>query len=101
MEIVGTSVGGFTALAVVVGPVCVVVAGPSTVPDTAELAVPRREVDLLGGCRSAFLMLGKVTRCSPLPLCFSENRLMTSSCSSGALSGSWPIMMYRSMRKLK
>ena len=50
-EIVGTSVGSSTALAVVVGPVRVVVAGPSTVPGAAELVVLCREVDLLGGCR--------------------------------------------------
>ena len=99
-ETEGTSVGGSTALVVVVGPVRVVVAGPSAVPGAAELVVLCREVDLLGGCRYAFLMLGKVMRCSPLLLCFLENRLITSSCSSGALSGSWPITMYRFVRKL-
>ena len=110
-EVAGTSVGGSTGLVVVVGPGCVVVAGPSAVPDAAELVlvvpfplrplvVLRREVGLLGGSIYAFLILGKATRCSPLPLCSSENRLMASSCSSGALSGSWPITIYRFVRKL-
>ena len=96
----GASVGGFEALADATGPVCVVIVGLSAVPDTAELAAPRQEADLLGGCRYVFLTLGKVVSCSPLPLCFSENHLMASSCSSGALSGNWPITMYRSVRKL-
>ena len=110
-EVTGTSVGGAAGLVAVVGPGCVVAAGPSAVPDTAELvlvapllfgplvAVPR-EVGLLGSGMAALSILGRVVRCSPLPLCSSENRLMASSCSSGALSGSWPIRIYRFMSKL-
>ena len=110
-EVTGTSVGGAADLVVVVGPGCVVVAGPSAVPDAAELVlvaplplgplvVVRGEVGLLGSGTDAFPILGRVVRCSPLPLCSSENRLMASSCSSGALSGSWRITMYRFVRKL-
>ena len=98
-EVTGTSVGGAAGLDVTVGPGCVVVAGPSAVPDAAELVlvaplplgplvVVRREIGPLGSGTDAFPILGRVVRCSPLPLCSSENRLMASSCSSGALSGS-------------
>ena len=97
-EVTGTSVGGAAGLMAVVGPGCVVAAGPSTVPDAAELALVDpllfgplvtvlREVGLLSSGRAALSILGKVVRCSPLPLCSSENRLMVSSCSSHTLSG--------------
>ena len=98
-EVTGTSVGGAAGLVAVVGPGCVVVVGPSAVPDAPELVliaplpfgplvVVRREFCLLGSGIAMLSILGRVVRCSPLPLCSSENRLMASSCSSGALSGS-------------
>ena len=98
-EVTGTSVGGAAGLMAVVGPGCVVAAGPSAVPDVAELALVDpllfgplvtvlREVGLLSIGRAALSILGKVVRCSPLTLCSSENRLTASSCSSSALSGS-------------
>ena len=110
-EVTGTSVGGAAGLDVTVGTDCVVVAGPSVVPDAAELVlvaplplgplvVVRREVGLLGSGMDMLPILGRVVRRNPLPLCSSENRLMASSCSSSALSGSWPITIYRFVRKL-
>ena len=55
---------------------------------------------LLGGCVGVYPSLGRLTRRRPAPLCSSLNLLMTSNCSSGALSGSWPITIYRCVRKL-
>ena len=106
-EVTGTSVGCAAGLNVTVGPGCVTVAGSSTVLDAAELVLvaplppgPLVVVCLLGSGADVLPILGRVVRCSPLPLCSSENRLMASSCSSGALSGSWPIRIYRFMSKL-
>ena len=64
---------------------------PSVVPGGARL---------LGGCVGVYPSLGRLTRRRPAPLCSSLNLLMTSNCSSGALSGSWPITIYRCVRKL-
>ena len=107
----GTSVGGAAGPNVAVGTGCVIVAGSSFVPDTAELmlvasllfgppGVVLREACLLGSCAGVLPSLGRVMRCSLLPLFSSVNCLMTASCSSGALSGSWPITMNRFVRKL-
>ena len=106
--------GGATdlCLIVAVGSGRAVAAGPSAVPDTAEVAayftsllsgpltVTSREAGLLLGGVITLLDLVVVVLRSRPPLCSSENRLMTSNCSSGAFSGIWPITMYRSVRKL-
>ena len=106
--------GGATGLCLIVAVRLgwAVAAGPSTVPDTTELAayltsllsgpltVTSREAGLLLGGMITLLDLEVVVLRSRPPLCTSENRLMTSNCSSGALSGIWPITMYRSVRKL-
>ena len=107
----GTSVGGAAGPNVAVGTGCVIVAGSSAVPDAAELmlvaslllgppGVVLREACLLGSCAGVLPSLGRVMRCSLLRLFSSVNLLMTASCYSGALSGSWPITMYRFVRKL-
>ena len=84
-------------------------AGPSAVPDTAEVAayftsllsgpltVTSREAGLLLGGVITLLDLVVVVLRSRPPLCSSENYLMSS---SGAFSGIWPITMYHSVRKL-
>ena len=88
-EVTGTSVGGAAGLNVTVGTGCVMVAGSSAVPDAAGLVlvaplllgppvVVRREAGLLGNGASVLPSLGRVMRCSPLPLCSSVNHLMTS-----------------------
>ena len=92
--VAGTSVGGGACEDM---DACV-----GAVPDSAELplgapppAGPPSVVPggarLLGGCAGVYPSLGRLTRRSPAPLCSSLNLLMTSSCSSGAFSGSWPI----------
>ena len=107
----GTSVGGAAGPNDAVGTGGVVVVGSSAVPDTAGLmfaaslllgppGVVLREACLLGGCAGVCPSLGRLMRCIPRPRCSLVNRLMTASCSSGALSGSWPITMYRFVRKL-
>ena len=107
----GTSVGGGAGLVVAAGADGAMSVGSGAVPDTAGLvlgasllpeppsAVPG-EARLLGGCVGVYLSLGRLTRRRPAPLCSSVNRLMVASCSSGALSGSCPITMYRCVRKL-
>ena len=110
-EVRGMSVGDAAGPNIAVGTGCVIVAGSSVVSGTAGLVLVaplllgppiavRREAGLLGNGVGVLPSLGREMRCSPLPLCSSVNRLMTSNCSSGALSGSWPIMMYRFVRKL-
>ena len=107
----GTSVGDDIGLNGAAGAGCVIFGGSGAVPDTAGLVlvssfllgppgVVPREACLLGGCVGVYPSLGRLMRCSPLPLCSSVNRRITASCSSGALSGIWPITMYRSVRKL-
>ena len=101
--VVGTSVGGGADEGM---DACL-----GAVPDGAELvletpppagppsAVPGR-ARLLGGCAGIHPSLGRLMRRRPALLCSSSNLLMTSSCSSGAFSGSWPITIYRCVRKL-
>ena len=107
----GTSVGGAVGPNDAVGTGCVVVVGSGAVPDTTGLMsgaplllgppdVVPWEARPLGGCASVYPSLGRLMRRSPLLLCSSVNCLMTASCSSGALSGSWPITMNRFVRKL-
>ena len=55
---------------------------PSVVPGRARL---------LGGCAGVYPSLGRLMRFRPALLYSSSNFLMTSSCSSGAFSGSWPL----------
>ena len=107
----GTSVGDAAGLVGVTGADCATTIGSGAVPDTAGLmlealllpesprAVPG-EARLLGGCVGVYLSLGRWMRHSPVPLCSSVNHLMTANCSFGALSRSWPITMYRCVRKL-
>ncbi len=106
----GTSVGGAAGLLVAAGADGAVSVGSSAVLDITGLgleallpeppsAVPW-EARLLGGCMGMYPSLGRLMRRRPALLCSSVNRLMTASCSSGALSGSWPITMYRCVRKL-
>ena len=107
----GTSVGGGAGLVGTAEAGDAIDACPSAVPDTAGLsqeaplppgplsAVPG-ETRLLGGCVGVYPNLGMLMRHKPAPLCSLLNLLMTSSCSSGALSGSCPITMYRWVRKL-
>ena len=107
----GTSVGGAADLVVAVGADGVMSVGSGSVPDTAGLVLEApllpeppstvpREARLLGGCVVVYPSLGRLMRRRPAPLCSSVNRLMAASCSSGALSGSCPITMYRCVRKL-
>ena len=108
----GTSVGGAAGLMVAAGADGAVIAGSGTVTDIAGLmfetpllpeppsAVPG-EARLLCGCVGVYPSLGRLIRRSPVPLCSTVNHLMTANCSSGALSGSWPITMYCCVRKLK
>ena len=102
-EVTGTSVGG--------GADEGIDARLGAVPDGAELvleapppagpptAVPGR-ARLLGGWAGAYPSLGRLMRFRPALLYSSSNFLMISSCSSGAFSGSWPVTMYRCVRKL-
>ena len=101
--VMGTSVGGGAAEgidaclgAVPDGTGLVLEAPPPAGPPSA---VPGR-ASLLGGCAGVYPSLGRLVRRRPALLCSSSNLLMTSSCSSGAFSGSWPVTMYRFVRKL-
>ena len=101
--VMGTSVGGEADEGI---DVCL-----GAVPDGAGLvleapppagplsAVPGR-ARLLDGCAGAYPSRGKLMRFRPAQLYSSSSFLMTSSCSSGAFSGSWPVTMYRCVRKL-
>ena len=101
--VMGTSVGGGAGEGI---DACL-----GAVPDGAEQvleapppagppsAVPGR-ARLLGGCAGAYPSLGRLMRFRPALLYSSSSFLMTSSCSSGAFSGSWPVTMYRCVRKL-
>ena len=100
-EAVGTSVGGATALwvASVCGPGGGNILCLGAVQDCAELAeyvtslrsgplmVTSKEAGLLRGGMITLLGLDIVVLGSRPPLCSSVNCLMTSNCSSGALSG--------------
>ena len=107
----GTSVGGAAGLAVAAGADGAMCVGSGAVPGTAELVLRARlllgppsavtgEARLLDGCAGVYPSLGRLMRRRPAPLCSSVNLLMAASCSSGALSGSCPITMYRCVRKL-
>ena len=101
--VMGTSVGGGADEGI---DACL-----GAVPDGAGLVLeapppagPPRAVPgwarLLVGCAGIYPSLGRLMRRRPALLCSSSNFLMTSSCSSGAFSGSWPVTMYRFVRKL-
>ena len=101
--VVGTSVGGGadegmnTCLGAVPDGAGLVLEAPP--PAGPPSAVPGR-ARLLVGCAGVYPSLGRLMRRRPALLCSSLNLLMTSSCSSGAFSGSWPITIYRCVRKL-
>ena len=101
--VVGTSVGGGAdegmnaCLGAVPDGTGLVLEAPS--PAGPPSAVPGR-ARLLGGCAGVCPSLGRLMRRRPALLCSSLNLLMTSSCSSGAFSGSWPITIYCCVRKL-
>ena len=97
----GTSVGGAAGPNDTEGTGRAVIFGSSAVPGIVGLvfvaplllgppSVVPGEACLLGGCAGACPSLGKLMRCNPPPLCSSVNRLMTASCSSGALSAVGP-----------
>ena len=96
--VVGTSVGGGAdkGIDACLGAGLVLETPPPAGPPSA---VPGR-ARLLGGCAGVYPSLGRLMRRRPALLCSSSNLLMTSSCSSGAFSGSWPITIYRCVRKL-
>ena len=101
--VVGTSVGGGAdegmnaCLGAVPEGAGLMLEAPS--PTEPPSAVPGR-ARLLGGCAGVYPSLGRLVRRRPALLCSSSNLLITSNCSFGAFSGSWPVTMYRFVRKL-
>ena len=92
--VVGTSVGGGAGedmdarLGAVLDSAELLLGTPP--PEGPPSVVPG-EARLLGGCAGVYPSLGRLTRRRPALLCSLLNLLMTSNCSSGAFSGSWPI----------
>ena len=101
--VMGTSVGGGADGGVDVR-LGAVPDGPGLVleapPPAGPLSVVPGRARLLGGCAGAYPSRGRLMRFRPALLYSSSSLLMTSSCSSGAFSGSWPVTMYRCVRKL-
>ena len=101
--VMGTSVGGGAGEGID-GCLGAVPEGAELVLEAPPLAGPPSMAPgralLLGGCAGVNPSLGRLMRFRPAQLYSSSSFVMTSSCSSGALSGSWPVTIYRCVRKL-